>query len=225
MITAGGTGKRLPGDVKKQYRELNGQPILFHTINKFYSHRLINHIVVSLPEDDIESFESALYGRFSAEKITCCIGGNERQNSVYNALKSVPKITDNVLIHDGVRPFVTDKLISELISIADEKGAVIPVSKVKYTIKEVTGDLVKVTIPRETLREVHTPQVFPYKELMGFYLKAIETGTLFTDDASIYEIFDKPVHVLETEINNLKITNSLDLEVAKILINENKSEL
>ncbi len=225
VITAGGSGKRLPGTVKKQYRELIGKPVLFHTIDKFINHPLISHLVITLPSDDIDVMGDMIRERYNSTYITICEGGVERQNSIYNALQSVPDSTDFVLIHDGVRPFVSKYLITSLINYAYANGAVIPATKAKYTMKEIRNNLVVKTIPRESLVEVHTPQIFPYKELIALYEKAIYSGVTFTDDASIYEYYNKTVNVMLTEEYNLKITNSLDLEVAELLVRENESEL
>ncbi|MDP8231227.1 MAG: 2-C-methyl-D-erythritol 4-phosphate cytidylyltransferase [Candidatus Zophobacter franzmannii] len=224
IITAGGSGNRLPGKIKKQFRLLNFRPILYHTIDKFINHPEITHIIITLPGDDFASITKTISHEFKDNRITFCKGGVERQESVLNALKQVPANTDYVLIHDGVRPFITKELISKLLSLAIEYGASIPISSVKNTIKQVDAGLVSKTIPRDNLYSVHTPQVFDYKKLLNLHLRASQEKITFTDDASIFEFYKEPVATLVSEINNIKITDSLDLEVAKLIMKGNEME-
>ncbi|MBN2829980.1 MAG: 2-C-methyl-D-erythritol 4-phosphate cytidylyltransferase [Candidatus Cloacimonetes bacterium] len=224
IITASGSGKRLPGAVRKQFRLLNNCPIIYHTIDRFINHPQVSHIIITLPQDDMEEAGKALLEEYGEEKITLCAGGKERQDSVLNALEIVSDDTDFVLIHDAVRPFITDDLITLLLDLAMKFGGAIPVSHVKNTIKTVTNGLVNETIPREKLFSVHTPQVFRYRKLLELHRKAKYMEEYFTDDASIFEYFQEPVAVLVTDINNIKITDSLDLAFAEFLMRGNKLE-
>jgi 2-C-methyl-D-erythritol 4-phosphate cytidylyltransferase len=225
IITAGGMGLRLPGEVKKQFRMLNGKPLLIHTLEPFLKHPDINKVIVTLPVEDIDHFK-ALTAEFIKTKgrkktLTFCIGGLQRQDSVYEALKICPANTEIVLIHDGVRPFVTAKLINELLSLALDFGAAIPAAPVKNTIKTVNGKLIDHTLRRDKLLKAFTPQVFGFPLIMKCYQRAMTEGYYSTDDAAILEHYGYSVHYLNDSSQNLKITDEFDFFLAEQIIRFN----
>jgi len=220
IITAGGLGARFSGETKKQFYKLNGQPILDLTISLFDKLNIIDNIIITLPADDFDIKSSYLTNLFS-KKLTCIIGGKTRQDSVYNALNSCKPDTDIVLIHDGVRPFIKETEIVDLIELCKIHKAVIPGSKVKNTLKYVTNNQVIKTTDRENIIEVYTPQVFDYKLILEYHQKATLTPNLsinFTDDASILEFFNIPVYWHNSDNQNIKITTQADLEYAQYLL-------
>ena len=221
IITAGGSGKRIKSKIKKQYIEINQRPILFWTLDKFVHHKEIDEIIISLPEEDIEVMKVQLEKEFPGSALICVKGGTERQNSVFNALVSCPKDTEYVLIHDGVRPFISQNDISNLIKEAEQKRAVIPVSKVKNTIKEINEDKIIRTVSRTQLVSALTPQVFHYDLIFEYHEKAREENIQTTDDASILEHYGVEVFTLECSSKNIKITDQFDLEIAKFIIKNN----
>jgi 2-C-methyl-D-erythritol 4-phosphate cytidylyltransferase len=224
IITAGGSGRRLPGAVKKQFRLLNKRPIIFHSIDVFISHPAVSHLIITFSKEDLINSERLISEEYGFDRITICEGGKERQESVMHALEIVPKETDYVLIHDAVRPFITHELVSRLLDLAVLNGAAIPVSPVKYTIKKGSNGFIEETVPRENLFEVHTPQVFEFHKLLEFHRQVSNLAKYFTDDASIYEYFNVPVAMLVSDLNNIKITDSFDLEVAQMMMQRNKLE-
>jgi 2-C-methyl-D-erythritol 4-phosphate cytidylyltransferase len=215
IITAGGSGIRFNSKKRKQYFKLAGKTILDWSVLLFSNHILIDNIVLVVPESDLPSVKKQ-YSDY--KKLIICQGGKSRQESVYNGLISCPKDTCIVLIHDGVRPFVYKNEISELIRLTDQFGAVIPVTKVKYTIKEITEDNIEKTIDRSKLVEVHTPQTFNYSDILEMHKKAQNIDFEFTDDASIAEYFKREVKACFCSNYNIKITNPEDLTIAKIII-------
>jgi 2-C-methyl-D-erythritol 4-phosphate cytidylyltransferase len=220
IITAGGSGKRIKSDEKKQYIELNQRPVLFWTLDKFIHHSLIDDIIISLPENDIPEMQIRLKNEFSDYNFNIVKGGKERQDSVFNALCACSKNTNLVLIHDGVRPFIDPVEISELIEIAKLKKAVIPVTKVKNTIKEIDESKVVRTVPRHNLVATLTPQVFDYNLIVSHHMKAFNDRIETTDDASILEHYGVPVYYLECSSKNIKITNPIDLQIAKSILDK-----
>jgi 2-C-methyl-D-erythritol 4-phosphate cytidylyltransferase len=229
IITAGGMGLRLPGDVKKQFRLLGGKPLLIRTLEPFLDFDGISEIVITLPEADIGYFRE-LVGQYlpsAADKVklSYCAGGAQRQDSVFNALKLLAADTGFVMIHDGVRPFVTEKLITELHTMARKYGAAIPGTQVKNTIKTIKDEVVDHTIRREILLQVHTPQVFHYEILMKCYHRAMKEGYYSTDDAAILEHYGYSVHYLTDSSFNLKITDELDFFMAEQIIKHKQSSL
>ncbi len=225
IVTAGGMGLRLPGEVKKQFRTLDGKPLLIHSLEPFIHHKKISEVIVTLPIEDIDSFKALSAEYLSAKgrkkALNFCIGGLKRQDSVYEALKICPADTDIVLIHDGVRPFVTTMLIDELLSLAHDFGAAIPAAPVKNTIKTVNGKIIDHTLRRDKLLKAFTPQVFGYPLIMKCYQRAMTEGYYSTDDASLLEHYGYSVHYLHDSSPNLKITDEFDLFMAEQIIRYN----
>ncbi len=222
IITAGGSGKRLPGKVKKQFLLLDNKPILFHTIERFLTKKIINEIIISLPKDDYLYQRDLIKKAYPASNIKCVKGGNERQDSVYNALLACDSSCDIVLIHDGVRPFFSNNIIEKLLENVKRGVGVIPVSKVKFTIKECQDGLVKQTIPRDKLYNVHTPQCFVYQDILDLNRQILRDKILFTDDASLFEKKGFQVKTVEESDYNIKITTQDDLLYAEFLLSKLK---
>lgn len=220
IITAGGSGKRMKSSKKKQFMLIEGKSILHHTIAKFVANINVDSIVISLPEAEGETVRAELEQNFPSAKLVFALGGEKRQNSVFNALKKCPIDTDFVMIHDGVRPFVSDKDISQLLNKAQKFKAVIPIVRVKNTIKQIKGGQVVRTIPRDNLVNALTPQVFDYQLIYNCTETALKNRVEFTDDSSIMEYYGYPVYVLECGSENFKITDPFDYEIAKFIINK-----
>ncbi|MCF7918736.1 MAG: 2-C-methyl-D-erythritol 4-phosphate cytidylyltransferase [Candidatus Cloacimonetes bacterium] len=217
LIMAGGSGARMNDSRKKQFILVKNKSILQYTLEKFILHPLIDEIVVVVPEDDITITEQ-ICSSAGASFIRIVAGGITRQQSVINGLNACPEGTDIVLIHDGVRPFVKEDLITRLIIKARECKAVIPVSKVRNTLKEVQENIITRTISRELLFNALTPQVFAYELILSCHQRARLVNHHFTDDSSILEYFSIPVQVIITDGSNLKITEPGDLEIARLLL-------
>lgn len=215
---AGGKGSRMLSSEKKQFIELEGRYVIAHTISKFWRHSDIDQIIVVSPQEDIEKMKNICQQEFDNYKITIVSGGKKRQNSVINGLRSCPPETEYVLIHDGVRPFVTDNMISELIKLVKLHDAVIPCSPVRYTLKQIKSNQIIKTVDRKHLYNAQTPQVFDFKLIYKFHKKALKTSIDFTDDSSILEYYGIPVYSLVCDDKNIKITDPYDLELARLLI-------
>lgn len=223
IITAAGSGLRLPGDIKKQYRNLGGIPILIRSLEPFMSSPLISNVIVTVPEDDVDYCQALIKIYFlDIDKPYLVIaGGGERQDSVFGALQNCPGNTDFVFIHDGVRPFISQELLEDLLEAAQQEGAAIPAAALKHTIKSIDGNHVQSTLPRNELVQVFTPQVFAYKLIMDAYLQAYADGFVGTDDSSLLERLGFKVPYLISSELNLKITNDIDMFFATQLIDKN----
>ena len=224
IITAGGIGKRLIGQTKKQFIKIKGRPLLFWTVDKFVFHEEIDEMIITLPQDEINMYSKLIIKEYPKKTIKIIIGGNQRQDSVYNALLACPKDTSYVLIHDAVRPFVTKKEISQLLILAKEKKVVIPVSKIKNTVKNIKDGKTINNVPSENLASALTPHVFSYEIIMECHQKATNEKLYFTDDAAILEHFGYDVWTLGCGEHNFKITDSYDLKIARYII-ENDIQL
>lgn len=220
IITAGGSGKRLPGKTKKQFLTIGDKPILFHTIERFLAEELVSELVISLPEEDFANNEKLILEAYPQAKIKCVRGGKERQDSVYNALLNCSPDCEVVLIHDGVRPFFSKDLIRKLINKVDPNIGVIPVSKVKFTVKECTPEQVIQSVPRDKLYNVHTPQCFIYQDILRLNKEALRESKLYTDDASLFEEQGLLVRIVLESDFNIKITTEEDLLFAEFLLLE-----
>jgi len=221
IITSGGSGTRIKSKTKKQFLEISGRPILFRTIDRFADHPDISQIIITLPKDEIEFYQAYIQKEYKDYPISILAGGEQRQDSVYIAITACPNDTDLVFIHDGVRPFVSQDDISSLVKKTLQKKAVIPVSKVKNTIKRIYQDEILETIPRDDLVNAFTPQVFQYSLIKQCHEKAKQDGLYCTDDASLLEHYGHSVYTLECSSHNFKITDKVDLQIAKLIIENN----
>lgn len=211
IILAGGRGKRMGSDVSKQYILINNKPILYYTLKKFINNDSIDEVILVLPEDEIEYCKKEILKKYNLEvnKIVC--GGKERQDSVLNGLRSIEN-GDIVLIHDGARPFVSDRIITDGINFAKEFKAVAPGVMPKDTIK-VKNDygISEETLNREKLVAVQTPQIFDYNLILSCHEKVKLENMSVTDDTMVVESFGNKVFLYDGEYTNIKITTPEDL--------------
>ncbi|MDO5039668.1 2-C-methyl-D-erythritol 4-phosphate cytidylyltransferase [Clostridium sp.] len=217
IILAGGRGRRMGSDISKQYILINNKPILYYTLKKFINNDSIDEVILVLPEDEIEYCKREILKKYNLEvnKIVC--GGKERQDSVLNGLRSLENC-DIVLIHDGARPFVSDRIITEGISFAKEFKAVAPGVMPKDTIK-VKDDygISEQTLNREKLVAVQTPQIFDYNLILSCHEKVKLQNMGVTDDTMVVEAFGNKVFLYDGEYTNIKITTPEDLVLGEYL--------
>ncbi|MCD4828266.1 MAG: 2-C-methyl-D-erythritol 4-phosphate cytidylyltransferase [Candidatus Cloacimonetes bacterium] len=224
IITAGGSGKRLPGFRKKQFLRLGGVPVFLWPVMRFLRHPSVGHVVLVLPKDDyglgrdILEEELLHHDPAFADRLWFTMGGDTRQESVFNGLQTCPDTAELVLVHDGVRPFVHDEDIDRLLEAAGEVGAAIPVHPVKHTVKQTADGRVVRTLDRRDLVEVSTPQVFRRDLLLACHEEARRTGLVCTDDAGLLEQGGHTVAAVPVTFPNLKITERFDLIVAEHLL-------
>ena len=161
--------------INKQFIKLEGKEIIYYTIEKFYKNKNIDDIVVVVKEEEAEFFRKEILDKYNFKNIKIAYGGKERQDSVYNGLKSLDKNCNIVLIHDGARPFVSNKIINKSIEEAKENKAVVVGVPVKDTIKVIDNDNNIVDTPnRSFLWAVQTPQTFDYNLLIKSYEEAFK---------------------------------------------------
>lgn len=220
VIAAAGLGKRMKADINKQFLLLDGKPIVAHTIAQFEKNESIDEIIVVVKEDELEYCKSEVVEKYCFKKIEALVGGGaERQESVYNGLKSCSGDTDIVLIHDGVRPFITSSEIDNLIEETLAHDACVTGVRVKDTIKIVDArGVITETPDRSTLWAVHTPQSFSYRLILEAHKKAVMQGFQATDDSSLVENLGREVKMIEGSYDNIKITTPEDLFVAENIL-------
>lgn len=222
LIPAAGMGKRMGASINKQYLQLNGMPIVARTISIFEQSPLIDAIYLVIPADEIPYCQKHVVEAFGFRKIAAIVpGGRERQNSVMNALKAMrEQVSDDniVLIHDGVRPLITENVLHESIKTAIlHDGGVVAVP-VKDTIKSVRNGIVYDTPQRESLWQAQTPQSFRFGKIFTAHLSAEADGFCGTDDASLVERTGGEVHIIRGDYRNIKITTPEDLILAEAFL-------
>ena len=218
IVLAGGRGKRMNYHKSKQFIEIKGKPVLVYTLEKFIYNKSIDEVILVLPEDEVDYCKKEVLQRYSLKVDRIVIGGKERQDSVFNALEAMEK-ADIVLIHDGARPFINEKIIEEGIKYANIYGAAAPGVTPKDTIKIKNEDNISVDTPdRNTLVAVQTPQCFKYDEINQCHRKIKEENAIVTDDTSVVERYGHKVYLYEGDYTNIKITTPEDLILAERLI-------
>lgn len=219
IVPAAGAGIRFGGAVKKQFIALNGLPILSHTLRALAASNALAAIIVVVPPGEESRGREALeFARIDLET-EVVPGGQARQDSVYIGLQRAKAETDLVLIHDGVRPFVSREVVLATIEAAKECGAAVAAVPAIDTIKRVDTDgFVIETLPRGQLWSIQTPQVFHYALLMQAHRVVRECGIIATDDAALVERIGGMVKVVRGSYENLKITSEEDLPLAGLIL-------
>ncbi len=220
LIPAGGSGRRLQTGVAKQYLILEGLPVLVRSLRVFEQAPVVDEVIVVVPQADIEFVRKELVKHYNLRKVAEVLaGGAERQDSVRNGLAIIDDTCGIVLVHDGVRPFVTVDMINDVVAAArNDQAAAIGVA-VKDTVKETREDgFVTKTVPRSSLWLAQTPQAFKCNILQDAYRSAQKDNYHGTDDASLVERIGIKVKMIAGSYENLKITTPEDLIIAEALL-------
>jgi 2-C-methyl-D-erythritol 4-phosphate cytidylyltransferase len=223
VIVSAGKGLRFMEGKKKQFHFLGGKPILAHTLDKFETSSLIRSIRLVVGQEDMDYCLKEIIEGYKFQKVSQIVpGGKRRQESAKNGIDALPKDADIVVIHDGVRPFVTQAMIEDSIHSAVRYGAVVLAMPVKETIKMSNPDgTVLKTLDRESLWQIQTPQTFQVNVIKEAYSRATEDGFIGTDDASLVERLGGKVHILPGSYTNIKITTPEDLFLANLFLKMN----
>ncbi|MDO4770864.1 2-C-methyl-D-erythritol 4-phosphate cytidylyltransferase [Porphyromonas sp.] len=211
IVVAGGKGLRMGGEIPKQYLEIGGKPILVRTVDALRAYDGDMFIVVAVPESDLTFVRELLSIGQEEHHISIVAGGETRTESVLNALSAMPRDIDRIGVHDGVRPFVDEQLLSRLFG--DKAAVVIPIVPCTDSVRlNIEGTYVPVD--RSEVALVQTPQVFDASVLRMAYDEYIDRGgtTTFTDDASLVgALLEIPPSVVPGSEYNIKITTPKDM--------------
>jgi 2-C-methyl-D-erythritol 4-phosphate cytidylyltransferase len=218
VIVAGGSGNRMGSTIPKQFLELAGKPVLWHTVHAFVSAYSDIEIVLVLPEAHFEYVQPWLHEFNTTTTVTLVKGGETRFHSVKNGLQLVQEPAV-VFVHDGVRPLISTSLIHACYEAALEKGSAIPVIEMKDSIREIAGEENK-AVNREQFKIIQTPQTFLSEWLLPAF--SLPYNPLFTDEATVVEKQGHRIQLVPGEEANIKITRPLDLTIANALLNERK---
>ena len=220
LVPAAGMGRRMGRTVAKQFLPLGDKPMLAHTLLAFQRSSEIDEIILILSQEDMEHCLRDVIEAFHLTKVrTLVVGGKERQDSVFNGIQKLEKDAAVVLVHDGVRPFVTADMIKECVDLA-RKGECVTVGvPLKDTIKEVDdhGKILR-TLDRGRLWAIQTPQAFPAKALRKAHEESYKKKFTGTDDATLVERNGLAVRVIMGSYENIKITTPEDLVLAEEIL-------
>ncbi|MCK4812921.1 MAG: 2-C-methyl-D-erythritol 4-phosphate cytidylyltransferase [Candidatus Marinimicrobia bacterium] len=219
IIPASGSGKRMKHSVPKPLIPLGNMSILERTIRRFFDIQ-VHEMILSVSENikgDVETICSQLNSPFP---IRIVLGGAQRQDSVWNALQVLDDNSNVVAIHDAARPFFNPEIISDAYPLLDRHAGVIAAIPATYTMKQVVENVVERTLPRETLWQINTPQIFHRDLLLHAYREANKIGFYGTDDAMLLEQLGESIAVIQDTAKNMKITTPVDLLIAEKIVKE-----
>ncbi|HXL22418.1 MAG TPA: 2-C-methyl-D-erythritol 4-phosphate cytidylyltransferase [Candidatus Dormibacteraeota bacterium] len=225
ILPAAGLGTRMGAETPKQFLELDGTPIVIHSVRRIAACPLVTDIILATRGDGIASLEERVRAEKLKQRVRVVRGGDSRQDSVAQALAEVSDDTEIVLVHDAVRPFVTVEQITRVIEEARRCQAAILGIPAMDTVKEVKRAslpedvaLITATIPRERVVLAQTPQAFSTKLLKEAFARAQADGVSASDEAGLVERIGHDVHVVLGSESNIKITKPADMELARFYL-------
>jgi 2-C-methyl-D-erythritol 4-phosphate cytidylyltransferase len=231
ILPAAGLGTRMGAETPKQFLELDGTPIVIHSLRRIASCPLVTDIIVATRADEVARLRERIVEEKFKQAVRVVKGGDSRQDSVAEALREVPKDTEIVLVHDAVRPFVTAEQITCVIEEARRCEAAILGIPAMDTVKEVKRAslpedvaLIIGTIPRERVVLAQTPQAFATKLLKEAFARAQADGVSASDEAGLVERMGHDVHVVLGSERNMKITKPADMELAKFYLERERKK-
>lgn len=229
IVLSAGSGKRMGGEIKKQYMLLESKPILYYCL-KTFEDSFIDEIILVTSKEDIEFVRERIVDEYSFKKVSQIVpGGRERYHSVLNGLRAVDDSGEKtyIFVHDGARPFVDEATLERALDSVSTSGACVVGMPSKDTVKIATPDGVVADTPNRSLVwNVQTPQVFEFGLIKEAYeaVAAREeelrlAGTNITDDAMVLEQYcDHPIHLVEGSYRNIKITTPEDLVLGETFL-------
>ena len=217
IIAAAGSGTRFGAARPKQFLEIGGKPLIFHTLERFENCADIDEIILVLSENEIENFQKLAENQHFTKLKKVIAGGKTRAESVHRGLTAVSNKCETVAVHDGARPFVEPEEISATVKKARETGAACLTAKITDTIKRVEGDEIAETIDRETLRRALTPQCFK-TEVLRIAFENADLTEAVTDECFLVEKIGQKIAFVDGSAKNIKITNPEDRLLAEIML-------
>ncbi|MCH7964693.1 MAG: 2-C-methyl-D-erythritol 4-phosphate cytidylyltransferase [Bacteroidetes bacterium] len=219
IIPAGGKGIRGGIAAPKQYLKFNGKELIVYTLDIFQQNEMIDEIIISA-EGNYINLLNDLKEKYNLSKISKVVeGGNTRQYSVYNALKSLTAAADNelVAVHDAARPLLPQEVLIDAVQTAKQKGNALVCIKAKDTL--ITGnEVVESYLDRDEVYYVQTPQIFPHSILMKAMKNAYENNFVGTDESMLVRQIGEKVNIVEGSVYNFKVTTADDIKMFERLI-------
>ena len=215
VVVAGGSGRRMGSEIPKQYLDLEGKPLIIHTLEKFFSFDPHIKVVLVMAKSHLKFWEVISISYKRGPGIVVASGGEDRYDSVKSGLQH---IEDGMVvgIHDAVRPLVSLGTIGRCYDAASETGSGVPVVEMDESVRMIRENGHSENLERGKLKRVQTPQVFKSEQIREAYMRTRDYS--FTDDASVYESLFGKVSLVEGNIENIKITSPADLKLASLIL-------
>lgn len=225
LVPAAGRGLRMGGAIPKQFLALGGEPLIIQSLLALQAAAVVDQIILAVPSADIDYCQREIVAKHRFTKVMKVVaGGAERQDSVRHALAEVPSDTEIVLVHDAVRPFLTQGMIVEVVAAARKRGAAIVALPMRDTVKQVGPDgMIERTVDRAPLWLAQTPQAFRRDWIEEAHRKAQAEGVRATDDAFLVEWLGHAVAVVEGSGENIKVTRPEDLVIGEAILASRKT--
>jgi 2-C-methyl-D-erythritol 4-phosphate cytidylyltransferase len=230
ILPAAGFGTRMGSESPKQFRLLDGVPVVIFTLQRLAACTSISEFLISTRAEEVDALAMRIEEAGFKRPVRVIRGGDSRQQSVANALTQIDPQTELVLVHDAVRPLVTREQVERVIAEARTRQAAIlgipamdTVKEVKRTSLPVDVALITATIPRERLVMAQTPQVFHTALLKEAFARAAADGVTASDEAGLVERLGHDVYVVLGSERNLKITRPGDLDVAEFYLSQERA--
>jgi len=218
ILAAAGRGERFGGEESKTFAALDGSPMFLRTLEAFVNRDDVAQTILAVAPGDVTHVKEKFGPNLGFMGVQLAEGGEHRCQTIRNALDMVRDDVDLVAVHDAARPCVTFAMIDAVFAEAQKTGAAVLAAPVRGTLKRVDdGGIVSETVPRAGLYEAQTPQVFRRDVIMAAYRDAATLDENVTDDAQLVEQSGHPVHVVESDATNIKVTAKADMKLANFL--------
>ncbi len=225
VIPAAGKSERFGGGESKTLAKLDGRPIFLGSLEHFVNREDVIQTILVVAGSEAEQVRTKYGANLGFMGVQLVEGGEERTDSVAAGLAKVKEEADLVAIHDAARPCVTRRMIDDVFAEAAKTGAAILAAPITGTIKRVsTAGVIDATVPRESLFEAQTPQVFRRVLILEAYARRPKEGPSVTDDAQLVELIGHPVAIVHSDPSNLKITTKADITLAAAILKARPAE-
>jgi 2-C-methyl-D-erythritol 4-phosphate cytidylyltransferase len=225
LVPAAGRGLRMGGPVPKQFLSIGGLPLIVHSLRTLQASSVIDAIVLAVPQADLAYSQSDIVDAYRFTKVINVVaGGQERQDSVRNALAVLDDQVEIVVVHDAVRPFLTERMLEDVVATARATGAAIIALPMRDTVKYVGADhVIERTVDRRPLWLAQTPQAFRRDWLQEAHRRAQIEAVPATDDAYLLEWMGHSVRVVEGSGENIKVTRPEDMVIGEAILASRQS--
>ncbi len=214
IIPAAGVGNRFSANIKKQFTEIDGRPLIYWTIKRLLTAYNFDELIIGLNQDDIQFMDRVISDLKLNIPNIYAEGGKERANTVLNCL--LKSNCSYAAVHDSVRPFVSNQVVINTIDKAYQSNAAICGMPVRDTVKKVKGSIIEKTVPRDNLFLAHTPQVFKKDIIVNALHAALENNIIVTDEASACEYAGIQVDTVLSNYENIKVTYAEDISLIQL---------
>lgn len=214
IIPAAGIGKRFSANIKKQFTEIDGRPLIYWTIKRLITAYNFDELIIGLNQDDIIFMDNIISDLDINIPHIYAEGGRERANTVFNCL--LKSNCSYAAVHDSVRPFVSSHTVKNTIDKAYQTDAAICGMLVRDTVKKINGSFIEKTVSRDNLFLAHTPQVFKRDVILNALNSALENNIIVTDEASACEYAGIKVETVLSNYENIKVTYSEDINLIQL---------